>query len=150
MKHLIAYYHGTAAGVLVDWLAKRIAGLHLQPVDEESKGESDETRDEFFRDERHYVRLEHFQDSDWLELTLAVTTDDTAFAGWDDLRLGEALVDELGGQAIVDCGGRYCDPHSDSMVRVTRQALELVQIDGEIGEPIDERWTRHIARRRRP
>jgi hypothetical protein len=91
--------------------------------------------------------LEEIVDSDWLELTIRVKGQGSVFYEWDDIKLGERLVDDLGGITLVDCGGVYTHPLSDQIVRVSRDKLELVMLPNSIGDPFDEGLTELIKRR---
>ena len=142
---LHAYLHGPDSKAIVAWLREQIPDLELRPISE-SEG-IDDPSFSTYRGSDHAVVLEEHRDVGWFGLDLLSTKEAEIFAGWDNVRLGTTLVDALGGEALVDGGEEYAHPGSAYFVRVTRQTLDLVLCDGPIGEPIDERWTRPIARR---
>ena len=141
---LHAYLHGPDRESIAAWLKEQIPNLELQAISESQ--DVDDPSFSAYQDSDHAVVLEEHHDVGWFGLDL-MSTEESSLANWDDVRLGKALVDALGGQALVDGGPEYARPGSAYFVRVTRQALDLVLCDGEIGQPIDERWTRRIARR---
>jgi hypothetical protein len=97
---------------------------------------------------RHdFLLLEQHVGTGWLELTIRSKTPGSVFAAWDSLKLGERLVDDLGGITIVGCGGIYVDPLAPFMVRISADKMELVELPDMIGDPFDENQTQLIKKR---
>jgi hypothetical protein len=94
-----------------------------------------------------FIILERHVYYEWLELTIRPKTGESIFAEWDNIKLGERLVDDLGGITLVDCGGIYCDPLSDEIVRITPDRMELVHLPATMDEPFDESLTKLINMR---
>ena len=145
MKELHAYIQGPDHGEVIGWILSVVDDIHgKERVDLSEAIERVLWKFEGVDDE---LILEEIVDSDWLELTIRVKGQGSVFYEWDDIKLGERLVDDLGGITLVDCGGVYTHPLSDQIVRVSRDKLELVMLPNSIGDPFDEGLTELIKRR---
>jgi len=97
---------------------------------------------------RHdFLLLEQHVGTGWLELTIQPQSPDSVFAAWDSLKLGERLVDDLGGITVVGCGGVYVDPLAPFMVRISADKMELVELPDAIGDPFDKTSTQLLKKR---
>ena len=145
IKELHAYIQGPDAGAVVGWIVSVVADIHSKErVDLSEAIERVLWKFEGVEDE---LILEEIVDSDWLELTVRVKGEGSALSGWDNIKLGEQLVDDLGGITLVDCAGVYTHPLSDQIVRVSREKMELVMLPDSIGDPFDEGLTKLIKMR---
>jgi hypothetical protein len=100
-----------------------------------------------FEGKNDSLSLETIGDTGWFELTVRPLELDSVFAEWDDIQLGERLVDDLGGITLVDCGGVYAPVFSPYNVRISRDRMELVELPEAVGDPFDEDQTKLIRRR---
>ena len=91
--------------------------------------------------------LEQKNNDTWLELTVIKSETGSRFAHWSSMTLGELVVDQLGGIALADCEGVYASPYSDKVVRISVDKLELIRLPSDIGQEIDEQWTKLIEKR---
>ncbi len=64
----------------------------------------------------------------------------------DSIQFGEWLVDKLECEALVDCGGKYHHPLSDTFIRVSTTKIESVELSDE--DFIDEQMTELIQLRK--
>ena len=103
-----------------------------------------------FESKHESWELEGIVDSELLELTVRPRTRESPFVEWDNIRLGERLVDDLGGITLVDCGGVYTHPLSPFIVRVSADKMELVELPDTIYESFDESMTQLIKKREGP
>ena len=145
MKELHAYILGPDAGEVVGWIVSVVTGIHgKERIDLSEAIERVLWKFEGVDEE---LILEEIVDNDWLELTVRVKGDESVFSKWDNIKLGERLVDDLGGITLVDCGRVYTHPLSDQIVRVSREKMELVMLPDSIGDPFDEDLTKLIKMR---
>jgi hypothetical protein len=147
-KELHAYIRGPDYSAITRWLEIIAIDLRLT----ETVDLAQEIGREIVRFESMHEtwELERVVDADLLELTLCPTARESAFAEWDNIILGERLVDDLGGIALVECGGIYAHPLSPSIVRISKGKMELVELPDSIYEPIDEHKTQLIKKREGP
>ena len=144
-----ANIEGVPPEAVVEWLIARVPSF----ADAKAAGPSNPFAEGFFRafeNEETTAVLHALHDPSEIELVIISKTADAPFAGWDNIQLGKAIVDDLGGAALVDCGGKYTHPLSDELVRVTRERLVLVQFvdDGDDGDESREVPVRVLEERR--
>jgi hypothetical protein len=144
-KELHAYIHGPDFTAVTKWVERVVTDL-------ERKEMIDLTEDIGqillnFYGKYDFLILEQLVDIEWLELTIRPMAGESIFSEWDDIKLGECLVNDLGGITLVDCGGIYTHPLSDEIVRISSEKMELVQLPVMIGESFDENLTKLIKRR---
>ncbi len=144
MKSLHAYIQGPNSKAVRDW---------IQSLTDLERKETVDMAEEIgliivrFYGKHESFALEQHVDTDWLELSVHPKAPDSIFTEWKDIQFGERLVDDLGGIALVDCGGKYVDPLAPFCVRVSADKMEIVQLPLEIGDPFDESMTKLIKRR---
>lgn len=132
-EEVFATIEGVPPEAVVAWLVARVPAF----ADAKAAGPSIPYAEGFIRtfenEETVAVLQAALHDPSEIELDIISKTADAPFAGWDNIQLGKAIVDDLGGAALVDCRGKYTHPLSDEFVRVTRERLELVQFvdDGD-------------------
>ncbi len=144
-KRLHAYIQGPNLAALTHW-------IESLPIDLERKETTDLTGEHNtvmvrFDGKHDFMLLEQHVGTGWLELAIHLKSPDFIFREWDNIQLGERLVDDLGGIALVDCGGKYADPLAPYKVRISADKLELVELPPEIGDPFDESMTKLIKKR---
>jgi hypothetical protein len=100
-----------------------------------------------FHCQHELVLLERLVNYDWLELTIRPASSKSIFWEWENLQLGERLVDDLGGITLVDCGGIYTHPLSDQVVRISAEKMELVYLPDTMDKPFNESLTQLIKLR---
>jgi len=143
-KSLHAYIQGPDSKAVTDWIQSI--------TDLERKETVDMTKEiglvivRFFGKHESFV-LEQHVNTVWLELTVHPKAPDSIFTTWEDIQLGEHLVDDLGGITLVDCGGKYVDPLAPFCIRISVDKMEIVELPFEIGDPFDESLTKLIKRR---
>jgi hypothetical protein len=144
-KEIHAYIQGPDTKTVTEWIESLVTDL-------ERKETSDLTEEMGmimvrFECRHDFLLLEQHVGTGWLELTIRPKTPDSVFAAWDNLKLGERLVDDLGGITVVDCGGIYVDPLAPFNVRISADKMELVELPDMIGDPFDETSTQLIKKR---
>ena len=144
-KELHAYIHGPDFTAVTRWIESIV-------IDLERKETFDMTDDIGvimlrFDGKYDFLLLEQHVNTEWLELTVQPKAPDSIFAAWEDIQLGERLVDDLGGTTLVDCGGKYVDPLAPFCVRISVDKMEIVELPMEIGAPFNENMTKLIKRR---
>ena len=144
-KEIFAYIQGPETVAVTAW----IETLITDPEREETTNLIEELGVIMVRfDSRHdFLLLEQHVGTGWLELTIRPKTPDSVFAARDSLKLGQRLVDDLGGITVVGCGGIYVDPLAPFMVRISVDKMELVELPDKIGDPFDETSTQLIKMR---
>ena len=144
-NEIFAYIQGPDTEEVTAWIESLVTGL-------ERKETSDLTEAIGviilrFECRHDFLLLEQHVGTGWLELTIRPQSPDSIFTAWDDIQLGERLVDDLGGITVVGCGGTYVDPFAPFMVRISADKMELVELPDMIGDPFDESKTKLIKRR---
>jgi hypothetical protein len=144
-KELHAYIHGPDFTAVTKWIEAIVTDVERK----ETFDMIEEIGVIMLRfDGKHdLLLLEQLVDTGWLELTIRPKAPDSIFAVWEDIQLGECIVDDLGGITLVDCGGKYVDPLAPFKVRISIDKMELVELPLEIGDPFDEERTQLIKRR---
>jgi hypothetical protein len=145
VNELHAYIMGPSFSDVVGWVRLALKCMTREEVLDLTK-ELDMTIQKFDGKSETLV-LEQRINSEWLELTIRTNTDASKFADWDNITLGELLVDDLGGITLVDCRGEYTNPMSDDIVRVSADKIELVRLPDTLEDPFDESLTRFIRSR---
>ena len=144
-KELYAYIQGPDFTAVARWLESVVTDLvRTETVDLTKEIGRRIVR---FEGKHESLELEQVVDAELLELTVRPSARESVFAEWDNIRLGERLVDDLGGFTLVDCGGVYTHPLSPFIVRVSSDRMELVELPDSIYEPFDENMTQLIKRR---
>ncbi len=128
MLTIHAYLRDLTKDAVMAWVAARVPGFAAGAATGDAAGPARH----FFDDGRTVILLTSPEEPAYMtELEIMPRTEDSPFAGWDSLQLGTAIVDDLAGAALIDCGGKYTHPLSDELVRVTRERMELVLINEE-------------------
>ena len=144
-RELHAYIQGPDLAAVTKWIESVVTDLDRKETIDLSN-EIGQTLIKF-HGKRDLLLLEQLVDTEWLELTVRPRVRDSIFAEWDHIKLGERLVDDLGGITLVDCCGIYTDPLSDQIVRISSDKMELVELPATVYEPLDESMTQLIKRR---
>ena len=144
-KRLQAYIQGPDLTALTRWIES--FATDLGPKETFDMTEELNTVMVRFDGKHDFMLLEQHVGTGWLELTIRLESPDSIFGAWDNIQLGERLVDDLGGITLVDCGGKYADPLAPFKVRISADKLELVELPSEIGDPFDESMTKMIKKR---
>ena len=144
-KELHAYIQGPDLTSLTQW-------IEAYPIELEQQETTDLTQElntvmVRFDSRQDFLLLEQHVGTGWLELTIRPKSPDSIFREWDNIKLGEQLVDDLGGITLVDCGGKYAPPFAPLSVRISADKMELVELPPEIGDPFDESLTKLIKLR---
>ena len=139
---LHAYIQGPDHGEVIGWIVSVVKDIQDKELVDLSEA-IERVLWKFMGVDEELI-LEELVGSNLLELTIRVKGQGSVFSEWNNIKLGERLVDDLGGIALVDCGGVYSHPLSDQIVRVTRDKLELVMLPDMIGAPFDEGFTKLI------
>jgi hypothetical protein len=144
-KELHAYLQGPKVAAVIRWIEMLLPGaVRAEPVDLTREIGAAIMK---FHGEHELLILERLMDYEWLELTIRPESTQSIFAEWNNIRLGERLVDDLGGITLVDCLGVYTHPLSDQYIRVSQDKMELVYLPATMDEPFDETLTQLIKRR---
>lgn len=144
-KELHAYIQGPDSTAVAKWLESVVTDLErTETIDLTEEIGTTIIR---FDGKHETLDLEQLVDTKWLELAIRPKSRKSIFSEWDNIRLGERLVDDLGGITLVDCGGMYTHPLSDYIVRVSADKMELVELPETIYESFDENLTQLIKRR---
>jgi len=144
-KELHAYILGPDFTAVAKWLDSIVTDLKRKETID--LAEEIGTTITNFDGKHETLVLEQLVDTELLELTIRTIAHDSIFAEWDNIILGETLVDDLGCMTLVDCGGLYTHPLSDSIVRISGDKMELVELPETIYEPFDEKLTQLIKTR---
>ena len=144
-NELHAYIQGPDTTAVIKWIKTVITNLERKEIVDQTE-EIGRLLLKFVG-KYELLILEQLVDTGWLELTIRPKAPDSIFTEWDNIQLGERLVDDLGGITLVDCSGIYADPLAPYNVRISEDKMELVELPDEIGDAFDEKRTQLIRRR---
>jgi hypothetical protein len=144
-NELHAYLKGPGFSTVAGWIEAILSSIKSEKTFDLTKelGKIIKT----FDGKSEKLTLESHEKTEWLELFIHTITNNSIFAGWDNITLGERLVDDLGGITLVECRGEYTHPLSDDIVRISREKVELVRLPNRFNDPFDESLTKYIRSR---
>ena len=144
-KELFACIKGPDLTALTEWIES--IGTDLGQKETFDMSEDIEQIIVRYDGKHDFILLEEYVGTEWLEITIRLTTPESIFSAWDNIQFGERLVVDLGGITLVDCGGKYVEPLAPFCVRISVDKMEVVYSPVEIGDPFDESMTKLIKRR---